>query len=340
MSATIHAGQSRSTPAPICITGRERRASASGSVPSSAALPKPRGGRRMAENTSGSLLTVLDAEHPEWRPLLAGIKEALREAERPQWARFVPALEHSARGGWPLLDGAVINIAPRLVGRWVRHILGIATAAWTEVDPLARRIAAGGLEPLLLFESAVSQDVDRFHEVALVEKDYHGLLRGLASLIAMPMLQNCRRAWAEQVPTDWAHGYCPICGGWPALAEMRGLDGARHLRCGCCGGDWRTDWLRCPFCREGDHEKLGSLMSTDKLERETIEVCDRCRGYVKTMTTHSAIRPEHVVLQDLATLVLDIAALERGYRRHAAKGHEVAVSVVAESSRLRGLLGL
>ena len=293
-----------------------------------------------SETTSGSLLTVLDAEHPEWRPLLLVIKEALHEAERPQWARFVPALEHSARGGWPLLDGAVINIAPRLVGRWVRHILGIATAAWTEVDPLARRIAAGGLDPLLLFESAVSQDVDRFHEVALVEKDYHGLLRGLASLIAMPMLQNCRRAWAEQVPTDWAHGYCPICGGWPALAEMRGLDGARHLRCGCCGGDWRTEWLRCPFCREGDHEKLGSLMFTDKLERETIEVCDRCRGYVKTMTTHSAIRPEHVVLQDLATLVLDIAALERGYRRPAAKGHQVAVSVVAEPSRLRDLLGL
>ena len=293
-----------------------------------------------SETTSGSLLTVLETEHPEWRPLLAVIKEALREAERPQWARFVPALGHSARGGWPLLDGAVINVTPRLVGRWVRHILGIATAAWTEVDPLARRITAGGLDPLLLFESAVSQDVERFHEIALVDRDDHGLLRGLASLIAMPMLQNCRRAWAEQTPTDWAYGYCPICGGWPALAEMRGLDGARHLRCGCCGGDWRTEWLRCPFCREGDHEKLGSLMFTDKLERETIEVCDRCRGYVKTMTTHSAIRPEHVVLQDLATLVLDIAALERGYRRPAAKGHQVAVSVVAEPSRLRDLLGL
>jgi FdhE protein len=192
----------------------------------------------------------------------------------------------------------------------------------------------------LLFETAVSQDVDRFHEVALVHEDCQGLLRGLASLIAMPMLQSCRRAWAERVPTDWAYGYCPICGGWPALAEMRGLDGARHLRCGCCGGDWRTEPLRCPFCGEGDHEKLGSLVSPDKLERETIEVCDRCSGYVKTMTTLSAIRPEHVVLQDLATLVLDIAALERGYRRPAVRGHEVAVTVVAESSRLRDLLGL
>jgi len=47
-----------------------------------------------------------------------------------------------------------------------------------------------------------------------------------------------------------------------------------------------------------------------------------------------------VVLQDLATLVLNIAAFERAYRRPAAKGHEGAVSVVAESSRLRALLGL
>ena len=292
------------------------------------------------ETTTESLLTVLDAEHPEWRPLLLVIKETVLEAERPQWARFVPALEHSGRGGRPLLDGAVINVSPRLVERWVRHILGIATAAGTEGEPLAKRVAARWLDPLLLFESAISQDVDRFHEVALVDEDYHGLLRGLASLIAMPMLQSCRRAWAEWVPTDWAHGYCPICGGWPALAEMRGLDGGRHLRCGGCGGDWRTEWLRCPFCGEGDHEKLGSLVSPDKLERETIEVCDRCGGYVKTMTTLSAIRPEHVVLRDLATVVLDIAALERGYRRPAAKGHEVAVSVVAESSRLRDLLGL
>src|SRR2546428_11287084 len=104
-----------------------------------------------SETTSGSLLTVLDAEHREWRPLLAVIKEALRETERPQWPRFVPALEHAGRGGRPLLDGAVINAAPRLVGRWMRHILGIATAAGTEGEPLARASTAGWLDPMVLF---------------------------------------------------------------------------------------------------------------------------------------------------------------------------------------------
>ena len=159
-------------------------------------------------------------------------------------------------------------------------------------------------------------------------------------MIAMPMLQTCWRVWAERVPTDWTYGYCPVCGGWPALAEIRGLDGARHLRCGCCGSDWRTEWLRCPFCGERDHERLGSLVSPDRRERQTIEVCEGCRGYVKTITTLAPLRPEHVVVEDLATLVLDVAALERGYRRPAARGHEVAVSVVAEPSRLLDLLGL
>ena len=316
-------------------------AAALASAPSSAELPKPRGDRAMAsEATSQSLLSVLDGEHPEWRPLLAVIKEALRETEHPHWARFVAALEHSGGGGRPLLDGAVINVASKLVGRWVRHILGVAADTGTGMEPLARAVAAGRLDALSLFETAMSQDVDRFDELARVEGAYRDPLQGLASLIAMPMLQSCRRAWTERVPTDWGYGYCPICGRWPALAEVRGLDGGRHLRCGCCGSDWRTEWLRCPFCGEGDHQKLGSLVLPDRLERQTIEVCEGCGGYVKTLTTLSAIRPEHVVLQDLATLVLDVVALGRGYRRPASKGHEVAVSVVAEPLRLRDLLGL
>ncbi len=283
----------------------------------------------MAATESRSLLTTLHTEHPEWRPLLVVIEEALRETGRPQWTRFVPTLEHSGGGGRPLLDGAVINVAPRAVGRWVRRALTLAVG--TEVEPL---------DPLLLFETAVSQDVDRLDELARAVKDDGGVVRGLAPLIAIPMLQACRRAWAERVPVGWAHGYCPICGGWPALAEIRGLDGNRHLRCAPCGSDWRTEWLRCPFCGEGDHEKLGSLISPDRRERQTIEVCEGCRGYVKTITTLAPMRPEHVVVEDLATLVLDVAALERGYRRPAARGHEVAVSVVAEPSRLLDLLGL
>jgi len=285
-------------------------------------------------------MTTLGTEHPEWRPLLVVIEEALRETEHPRWTQCAPALERSERDGRPLLDGAVFNVAPGAVRRWLRDVLTVAAAAGTEVEPLAEAIKARRLDPLLLFETAVSQDVDRLDELARSHGDDRGVLVALAPSIAMPMLQACRRAWTERVPPAWAQPYCPICGGWPALAEIRGLDGERHLRCASCGGDWQTAWLRCPFCGEGDHEKLGSLVSPDSPARQTIEVCEGCRSYVKTITTLTPIRPEHVVMQDLATLVLDVTALEHGYRRPAAKGYGVTVRVVAASSRLGHLLGL
>ena len=156
--------------------------------------------------------------------------------------------------------------------------------------PFADAATARRIDPLSLFQAAVAQDVERLDDIARGVGDTRGILGGLAPLIAMPLLQACRRAWTDQTPGTWPHGYCPTCGAWPTLAEIRGLDGARHLRCRCCGGDWATEWLRCPFCGERDHTQLGSLISAEGLEREKIEVCDRCDGYLKTITTFAPIR--------------------------------------------------
>jgi len=101
-------------------------------------------------------------------------------------------------------------------------------------------------------------------------------------------------------------------------------------------GEW-SGRLRCPFCGERDHERLSSLVSQG-LERQTVDVCDRCRHYLKAFAAQTPIRPERVFLQDLATLVLDVAALERGYRRPAAKGRRV--EVIARPARMRTLLRL
>jgi hypothetical protein len=49
---------------------------------------------------------------------------------------------------------------------------------------------------------------------------------------------------------------------------------------------------------------------------------------------------EEVLLYGLATLALDVAALERGYHRPAGTPHRADVRVVTDTSRLRHLLGL
>ncbi len=288
------------------------------------------------EKRDEALLSTLGAEHAEWRPVLALVNAALHEMERAVWADSVPAREHSAATGEPLLSGTTIRIAPGPVHRWVHRAMTIAGAG-ASATPFADALAGGTFDPMALFEAAVAEDPDRLDDLARAAGDNRGVLRVVGPIVAMPMLHACRKAWTPLVSAAWAEGYCPICGGWPALAEARGLDGQRRLRCGRCGGDWRTERLRCPFCGERGHENLGSLVSEGP-EPQTVDVCERCRHYVKALTALVPIRPEDVFLHDLATLVLDVIALERGYCRPAQKGRRV--EVIAKPSRLRTLLRL
>jgi FdhE protein len=153
-------------------------------------------------------------------------------------------------------------------------------------------------------------------------------------VIAMPMLRAYERAWAARVPASWAEGYCPICGGWPAFAED-GRGAGRQLRCSRCASHWRSAERRCPFCDEDDDDSLGCLMSPDTLQRQRIDVCDRCGGYLKVLSTVAPIPADQVVLVDLATLALDAAAIERGYRRPASNGHAITLR---HRARWRALL--
>jgi FdhE protein len=287
------------------------------------------------EKSGGALLSTLDAEHAEWRPLLALVEAALGEMERPVWSESVPAREHSAALSQSHLSGVTIQIAPDPVRRWVHRAMTIAGAGASAI-PFVDALAAGRLDPMALFEAAVAGDPDRLEDVARAAGDDRGVLKVVGPILAMPMLHACRRAWTPLVPAAWAESYCPICGDWPALAESRGLDGQRRLRCGRCGGDWRTERLRCPFCGERGHENLGSLVSEGF--EQTVDVCELCRHYVKAVAALVPIRPEDVFLHDLATLVLDVIALERGYRRPTAKGQRV--HVVAQPSGLRALFRL
>jgi FdhE protein len=271
------------------------------------------------------LLTGLRIAHPEWRPLLALIEEALWEVERPEWRDSVPSTPSPRPDPEPLLSRAVLAVASNPIERWVRRVLVAAAGVGTEA-PFVDAATASRIDPRSLFQAAVSQDAGQLAAISQGVGDTRGILDALAPLIAMPLLQACRRAWADAAPATWAHGHCPTCGAWPTLSEIRGLDGGRHLRCRRCGGDWTTEWLLCPFCGERDHTQLSSLVPAGRLERDRVEVCDRCRGYLKTTTTFAPIAPEQVVLQDLATVVLDVAAVERGYRPPKVRG-PVAVRI-------------
>jgi FdhE protein len=112
--------------------------------------------------------------------------------------------------------------------------------------------------------------------------------------------------------TTWEHGYCPNCGNWPLLGEQRGLEQLRYLRCGLCAGEWQIDRLVCPFCGTREAANLGYL-HVEGADHQRAATCDSCHSYVKVLASLGPLSPLDLIVEDLATLHLDMIALERGY---------------------------
>ena len=275
-------------------------------------------------------LATLAQSQPESGPWLALVGEALREAEAPAWDRAAAAvaLRADQAGPVPLLAGATVPLERGPTEDWVRRLLALAGNAGPDAAALGEAAGSGRLDAIALLEAAINQETNRLGGLAValgVERD---ALAAVAQLAAMPLLQACRRRLGGAVSPDWSAGCCPVCGAWPAMAESRGLERARRLRCGRCGADWGMVALRCPFCGTTDHQQLATLVSESDGEARRVETCAHCRGYLKTLATLRPWAGDEVCLADLATVDLDLAALERDYARPDAPPVDLGVRLV------------
>jgi len=256
-------------------------------------------------------------EHPEAEPWLALLEAALGESEDGvKWEAGLPAPAVDRPVKAPLLCRTEITLDERAARGWGRRLLKLGAPANGRGGGASRAI-----DGLALLEAAVNQDdasIDALAGAAGVEPQ---ALRVVGQMAALPLLHACARAWAGAVPSAWWEGYCPLCGAWPVVAEYAGLERKRQLRCGRCGTAWAVPWLRCVFCDETDHEQLGYLTPESDEQMRRVEVCDTCRGYLKGVTTVRPLAARAILLDDLMTVHLDVAALERGYKRPERPGY-------------------
>jgi FdhE protein len=109
----------------------------------------------------------------------------------------------------------------------------------------------------------------------------------------------------------WRQGICPLCGGEPDLAVITPA-ADRVLICGRCAARWRFAQLTCPFCTNADRGRITSFASRDGQYR--LNACDVCQRYLKAYDARNASRPVMPAVDSVATLPLDAAAIQRGYR--------------------------
>jgi FdhE protein len=111
------------------------------------------------------------------------------------------------------------------------------------------------------------------------------------------------------------HSHCSTCRGLPiaAILRERGHGSPRSLVCGFCLSEWPALRIVCPSCGETGFDALPVYRAAE-FANVRADACDNCGVYIKTIdgTVDGAASP---LVDDLASLPLDLWAVERGYRR-------------------------
>ena len=175
-------------------------------------------------------------------------------------------------------------------------------------------VASGVLDSQSLFTALLKAD-DAYFKNA--EKQ-HGIEKKALAFVGYssikPSVVHCAEQLAAYLAEEppWDKGFCPICGSAPGFSQFED-EGRRVLFCGFCWHQWTAQRIYCPFCENKDSSSLHYYFSeTEKDYR--VDVCDRCKTYIKAVDKRKLDRIIYAPLEFVATLHLDIKAQEMGFK--------------------------
>jgi hypothetical protein len=110
----------------------------------------------------------------------------------------------------------------------------------------------------------------------------------------------------------WERGYCPVCGLPPVMAKVLPQGGKRVAECWLCATQWPIGRLRCPFCDNGEPERLG-IIYLEENPATRMHLCMQCHRYLKVVDMEKKTGPVILALENLASWRLDQVAQTKGY---------------------------
>jgi hypothetical protein len=230
------------------------------------------------------------------------------------------SIERHQRAATPLLRFEDIPLDLSDLRLMVRQIADILRryGALEEMD--YQKVQALGRDMQLLtvtgqwFRSAIEQQVASVGVPAagsFAELDGSEVLDQVLTLSMRPFLSRCAEVLQQRPELSlWTHPHCALCSGQPDLSVIT-PSAERHLICGRCELRWKWESLTCPYCRNSERAKITSFATPDGQYR--VYACDVCRRYLKAYDGRRASRPVMPMVDAVATLPLDAAAIQRGY---------------------------
>jgi len=266
-------------------------------------------------------LLLLLQEEREKQPDLAQTLElyldlaaAKAEAAADVSAEWPERARRRLERGKPALSPDELELDYHQVQKLIRKICEIAAEHRPELSEAFARIASG------LGHAAVNEKETRSLVAAYLEQRDGGLevepelFHFVMNQALHPVLQAYAVAVAPVLAgMPWLWGNCPVCGGHPDFAALEGSAGGRRLLCARCDSEWTYRRIGCPFCDNEDPTTLGYFTTGDGAYR--LYVCERCKGYLKTIDMREMRRARPLPLERILTVAMDLAAAADGYRR-------------------------
>ncbi len=139
------------------------------------------------------------------------------------------------------------------------------------------------------------------------------LLTFIFNTLIQSFLEELARKTSKEFLDNWLDIPCPICGREPFIAKIR--DKKKYLVCPLCGSEYRTSSLLCVNCGNRDPYTLGFLIDKNNSALK-IDVCMKCRHYVKVIDEDLLKEEIPGGLEDILTLELDKIAELKGFKKY------------------------
>ncbi len=159
-----------------------------------------------------------------------------------------------------------------------------------------------------------------YQEQAEHDSEFSFMCYFLAHFAFLPFFIHTQKHLAKDIVYDekiWPHGHCPYCGSPALLSYLTEKEGKRMNACATCLATYRTARIQCPYCLEEKQDNL-TYFASDTDANCHVSLCKKCQLYIKIIDVreHEVFAP-HALLDDFATLTLDILAIQQGAEKGA-----------------------
>jgi len=220
---------------------------------------------------------------------------------------------------FPLINSDRMRLKIRPLRTHLKEICGILSkyekTRPNPIDSFLKSDHFKKLDPKQLIKKMFSHDAHYFTSLSEKTGVEENTLKFMALTLARPFFEVAASELKDRLKDNsWWKNSCPMCGSEPFMAKIQRGEGHRILKCSLCGSEWKFSRVKCPFCNNEDQKSM-RFFFYHKRSPHRLYVCDKCNRYIKCVDERKIAdrsKSTDLLIEDMATLYLDVLAKEKG----------------------------